>query len=102
MIHVFATIQVTPGKRDDFLAEFRKIVPVVRAENGCLEYGPAIDMDTSIPQQEPPRADVVRVVEKWQDIVALKAHLAAPHMVKFREAVKDLLVGVSLVVLAPA
>ena len=41
MIHVIATIEVTAGRRNDLLAECRKIVPLVRQEAGCLEYGPA-------------------------------------------------------------
>jgi len=40
MIFVIATIEVKPGKREAFLAEFNKNVPNVRAEKGCLEYAP--------------------------------------------------------------
>ena len=43
MIHVIATVQLAPGTRGPFLEEFRKVVPLVRAEDGCLEYGAAID-----------------------------------------------------------
>ena len=43
MIVVLATIELHPGKRANFLAEFHQIVPKVRAEAGCLEYFPAID-----------------------------------------------------------
>ncbi len=102
MIHVIATIEVRPGRRDDFLAEFRKNVPTVRAEAGCLEYGPAVDVATGIAAQAPPRDHVVVVVEKWADLDALRAHLAAPHMAAYRERVKDLVVGASLQVLQPA
>ena len=35
MIHVIATIEVAPGRREAVLAEFHKIVPLVRAESGC-------------------------------------------------------------------
>lgn len=101
MIYVLATIQIAPGKRADFLAEFNKNVPNVLAEQGCIEYVPTIDFATSIPAQGPPRPDVVVVVEKWADIAALEAHLIAPHMITYRAKVKDLVQGVSLQVLEP-
>ena len=34
MIHVIAAIEVKPGKREAFLAEFHKLMPSVRAEAG--------------------------------------------------------------------
>ncbi|HXZ37664.1 MAG TPA: antibiotic biosynthesis monooxygenase family protein, partial [Thermodesulfobacteriota bacterium] len=43
MIYVVATIELAEGKRDDFLKRVRQLVPEVRAEKGCVEYGPAID-----------------------------------------------------------
>ncbi|MFO0906911.1 MAG: putative quinol monooxygenase [Isosphaeraceae bacterium] len=102
MIHVIATIEVKPGRRPDFLAEFHRLVPQVRAEDGCIEYGPTVDADTGIGAQVGPRGNVVVVVEKWASIDHLKAHLAAPHMNVYREAVKDMLVGLELVILDPA
>jgi quinol monooxygenase YgiN len=101
MIHVIATIEVIAGKRDEFLTEFRKNVPAVKAEAGCLEYGPAIDLQTDIAAQIPLRSQVVTVVEKWEDLAALKAHLTAPHMLSFRARVKDMVVKTSLQVLQP-
>jgi quinol monooxygenase YgiN len=102
MIHVIATIQVVRGRRKDFLSQFRKVEPVVRQETGCLEYAPAVDLNTEIPAQAPVRDDVVTVVEKWEDTAALNAHLAAPHMAEYRESVKDIIVSVDLRVLEPA
>jgi quinol monooxygenase YgiN len=102
MIHVIAAIEVKPGKREAFLAEFRKLIAPVRAEAGCLEYGPAIDLTSDIPGQIPQRRDVVTVVEKWQSLDALRAHLVAPHMNDYRERVKDLVVGLQIQILEPA
>jgi quinol monooxygenase YgiN len=102
MIFVIATIQLVPGKRVDFLKEFHALVPKVRAEQGCIEYGPTIDVATLIPSQPPVREDVVTVVEKWSSLEALQAHLMAPHMLEYRGKVKDLVAGVSLQVLEPA
>ena len=42
MIHVIATIELAPGSRDAFLAEFGKLIPDVKAEAGCIAYGPAV------------------------------------------------------------
>ena len=102
MIHVIATVELVPGNRDRFLNAFRANVPNVLAEDGCIEYGPAIDLATDIGAQLPLRENVVTVVEKWRDLPALHAHLAAPHMTAYRTQVKDLVVRVTLQVLQPA
>ena len=102
MIHVIATIEIAAGKRDAFLEEFRKIVEPVRAEEGCIEYGPAVDAETGIDEQQPNRPDVVTVVEKWESVEALQAHLVAPHMEEYRPRVKDLVLGMDLRILQPA
>ena len=101
MIHVIATIEVVRGKRDAFLAEFRQVVPLVRAEAGCLDYGPTVDLDTGLGAQLPVRDHVVTVVERWESLEALRAHLQAPHMAEYRERVKGLVAGVRLQVLQP-
>lgn len=101
-IHVIATIELIAGKREQFLAEFRKIMPQVRAEDGCLEYGPTIDLPTGIGAQIPLRDNVVTIVEKWASLAALEAHLTAPHMQAYRPRVKDLVVSSKLQILQPA
>jgi quinol monooxygenase YgiN len=101
MIVVIATIEVAAGQRDDFLAEFRKVMPLVHAEEGCLEYGPTLDAATDIAAQGPVRKDAVVIVEKWDSLAALKAHLNAPHMHEYRARVKDLVKHVSLQILQP-
>ena len=102
MIHVIATIELTPGTREAFLTEFRKIIADVRAEQGCIEYGPAIDAATELTNQSQLGPDKVVVVEKWTDITALNAHTVAPHMQAYRLKVKDFVRGVNLLVLDPA
>lgn len=102
MIHVIATIELHEGRRDAFLEEFRALVPHVRAEEGCLEYGPAIDLATGIPAQPPARPDVVTVVEKWASVEHLERHLNAPHMREYRPRVEGLVARTTLAVLAPA
>jgi quinol monooxygenase YgiN len=101
MVHVIAAVELAPGKRDEYLALFADFVPKVRAEQGCLAYGPTIDIDSGIGAQEPLRDNVVTVVEQWADLDALKAHIAAPHMGEYKEAVKDIVVGLKLQILQP-
>ena len=48
------------------------------------------------------RENVVTVIEKWESIEALEAHLMQPHMLEYRKAVKDLVAGTTLLVLEPA
>jgi len=102
MVHVIATVELAPGTREKFLAEFCSVIPAVRAEAGCIEYGPAIDAETDIPIQFKVGADKVVVIEKWETVVALKAHGIAPHMQAYRARVKDFIRSMELRVLAPA
>ena len=102
MIHVIATVELAAGKREAFLAEFRRVVPPVRAEAGCLDYGPAIDVPSGLSAQPPVRDDVVTVVERWEGLEALRAHLAAPHMTDYRARVKGYVVRTQIQVLQPA
>jgi quinol monooxygenase YgiN len=64
MIHVVATVEIAPGKRDQWLGLFAELVPKVLAEDGCIEYGPTIDIDSGIGRQIPIRENVVTVLEK--------------------------------------
>ena len=101
MIYVVATIDTQPGKREQVLQRFARIVPLVRAEVGCLGYSPTVDVETNINTQVDPRNDVITVVEQWEDIEALEMHLMAPHMIEHRAAVKAIVKSVSLRVLEP-
>ena|SRR5579871_156818 len=101
MIHVIAIITAKPGKRADVLAAFRDIVPAVRAEEGCIEYGAALDAEGLGSFQTPLGPDSYAVVEKWASPAALKAHSGAPHMLSFRERTKDLIAGRVIHVLSP-
>jgi len=100
MIHVIASIKVKPESLEDFIAIFKANVPHVLAEDGCLGYEPAVDLDTGMPFQtrEP---DVVTVVEKWESLDALKAHLATPHMLDYREKTQAMIEDTVVRILSP-
>jgi quinol monooxygenase YgiN len=102
MIHVLATIEVNEGTRDAFLGVFHKLMPLVHAEDGCIEYGPAIDVASGSAMQGPLRPNVVVIIEKWASLDALKAHSQAPHMADYRVDVKDYVKNVQLQILQPA
>jgi quinol monooxygenase YgiN len=102
MIHVVAIITAKPGKRESMLEAFRANIPAVLAEDGCIEYGPAVDAEGLGSFQTKFGPDTFVVIEKWRDADALKAHAAAPHMRAYGEKVKDLIAGRVVHVLTPA
>jgi quinol monooxygenase YgiN len=101
MIHVIATVTLAPGTRDAYLAVFRELTPLVRREDGCVEYQATVDEPTPLRAQELAGDDAVVVVEKWASVDALVAHSQAPHMAEYRERVRDYVRGVVLQVLRP-
>ncbi len=98
MVHVIATITAKPGTRDRVLEAFHWVTPLVRAEDGCIEYQAATDVKTTLAVQDGPREDVITVVEKWASLEALYAHTKAPHMAEYRTRVSEFVTGVRLVV----
>ena len=101
MIHVIAVITAKPGKRAEILAAFRANVPAVRAEQGCIEYGAAIDADPAAPFQKKWGDDTFLVIEKWDSLEALKAHAAAPHMAAYGAKTKELIASRVIHILSP-
>jgi quinol monooxygenase YgiN len=101
MIYVIATVELFEGKRGEYLRELKKVIPDVLAEIGCLEYGPAGDVATDIPVQDPVNENVVTIIERWTDIQALKVHLKTNHMKTYREATKYVVKGLRVRILKP-
>lgn len=101
MIHVLATIETTAGHRDDFLREFAQVAVLVRKEEGCIEYGAAVDAATDLPLQQHLSDNTVLIIEKWESVTHLKAHLVASHMTDYRVRIKPFVLSVRLQVLEP-
>ena len=101
MIYVIASIYVQPGGLSRFMEILKNNVSAVRAEKGCIEYRPTVDVDAGLPPQrlEP---DTVVIIERWESLDALRTHLSSPHMLAYREKVRDLVSSVSLKVLQDA
>lgn len=101
MINVIASIQIKPGQLSEFIEIFKSNIPKVIKEKGCIEYVPTIDVPTGLPPQEL-NNNVVTIIEKWDSLEDLKAHLSAPHMLEYREQTKDLVEKMSVKVLKKA
>lgn len=101
MIHVIANITVKEGQRDKLVQLFQELVPAVQAEDGCIAYGPATDIETGIEVQSACQTNVVTVLEQWESVAALKKHLDMPHMHAFRASVAEVVEGLTIRVCEP-
>jgi len=101
MIHVIASIQVKEGQLNAFLDIFKANVPKVLEEKGCVEYAPTVDVPTGLPPQEV-NPNVVTIIEKWNRLEDLTAHLSSPHMLAYREKTKALVEKMSVKILKEA
>lgn len=101
-ISVIAVITAHPGQRDAVLAAFRANMPAVHAEDGCIEYQPAVDADGFGSFQTKFGEDTFVVLEKWRDAAALAAHAKAPHMAAYAAKTRDLVASRTIHVLSSA
>jgi len=99
MIHVVAIITAKPGKRDEILKHARANLAAVRAEKGCVEYGPTIDVEGLGNAKF--GSDTFVVIERWETADDLKAHSVAPHMKEYAAKTKDLIASRAVHVLQP-
>ena len=101
MISVIASVRIKADRLPQFIEIFKANGPRVREEKGCIEYFPAIDIDSGLPVQKLDR-NVVTIIEKWESVEALRAHLKTPHMLAYREKVKDMVDDLYIKVLKEA
>ncbi|BDH44552.1 quinol monooxygenase [Salmonella enterica subsp. enterica serovar Choleraesuis] len=100
MLTVIADIRTRPGShhREAVLNVFKKLVPVVLQEDGCHGYSPMVDHNANVDFQNT-APDSIVMIEKWESVEHLKAHLATPHMKAFSEQVKDDVLDMSIKIL---
>jgi quinol monooxygenase YgiN len=98
MINVIASICVKTGTFSDYLEILKSNLSAVRKEKGCVEYIPMVDIDAKLPTQVFDK-NVVTILEKWESLEALHAHLGSPHMLDFREKVRNMVESVAVKVL---
>ena len=101
MTHVIASITIKEGRLSEFLEIFKSNIPNVIEETGCMEYVPTIDAPSGLTAQTC-NANVVTIIEKWNALEDLKKHMSSPHMLAYREKVKDHVENVSLKILREA
>ena len=101
LVHVVAIITTKPGKRDEVLKAFAANMHNVHAEDGCIEYGPAIDAVQVGDFQTQIGPDTFMVIEKWESLEHLRAHASTPHMAEYAAKVKHLLIDRIIHVLSP-
>ena len=102
MIHVIAIICTKPGRRAEVLEHFRAIVPAVRAEKDCIEYGAAVDETDGGSIQTRLGPDTFVAIQKWESVKAFRAHGSAPHSLAYDATVRDVIAGRDIHVLSPA
>jgi quinol monooxygenase YgiN len=102
VIQVLAVIQAQPGMRETLLEAFRANMAAVLAEEGCIEYGPAIDAEGAGNVQTAFGSDTFVVIEKWASLGALEAHLKTPHMVAYGAKTRHMVASRTIHVLSPA
>jgi len=101
MVHVIASIDIKEGRVAEFLDIFKANIPHVLKEKGCVEYVPTIDLPAGLAPQEL-AGNVVTIIEKWESLEDLRAHLSAPHMLVYQQKVKNIVEQVTLKVLEGA
>ena len=72
-VRLVVIINTQPGRGSDQLAAFEKLAPLVRAEQGCIQY----DI-----HPVGGNSDSFVLIEKWASKEALDAHDLAPHMLE--------------------
>jgi len=102
MVHVIAILTTKPGMREKVLEHARANLAAVRAEKGCIEYGPVVDAQNALSFQTKAGPDTFFVIEKWESMEALKAHSTAPHMVAYAGKVKDMMAARVIHILSAA
>ena len=81
---ILAQITAAPGKEDLVRAELETLVPITRAEAGCLQYDLHVDNQTS---------GFFVFYETWENREFWQAHMNAPHLDAFRQATEGAIAG---------
>ena len=74
----------------DYVSKTLAVVPTVRAENGCQMYTLLKDAETDWDKPQRFGERTLWMIEKWDSIEALKAHIDAPHMKAFGPTVRGM------------
>ncbi|EJF29245.1 antibiotic biosynthesis monooxygenase [Enterobacter sp. Ap-916] len=103
MLTVIAEIRTRPGShhRQAVIAAFEKIIPTVLKEEGCHGYAPLVDHNAQVAFQTT-APDSIFMLEKWESVAHLEAHLETAHMKEHSARVKDDVLEVHIRILEEA
>ena len=76
MIVVNVPAEIDPANLEALKEGLATMEELSRAENGCQDYTFSVEVNDG---------SKMRITEKWDDMDALVAHFAAPHMAAFQE-----------------
>jgi len=102
MLHILVTMMIKEGRMQEFLAVCEELRPQVLQEKGCLAYDYTREVPSPLGIQEPLEPNRITLIERWESLDALKAHMEAPHMKKAAARLKDLRASVTARVLESA
>jgi len=74
---IVANIHANPEKIDLVKAELEKLIPITRAEAGCLQYD--LHQDNENPAH-------FMFYENWESREPWQAHMNAPHLAAYKKA----------------
>ena len=74
---ILAQITAEPGKEDLVRAELEKLVPITRAEDGCIQYDLHVDTETP---------GFFVFYENWESRELWQTHMNAPHLAAYMAA----------------
>ena len=77
MIVVQAKIESTEDSIAAMKAAINAMETASQAEDGCYDYTFSVELNDPT---------VLRITEKWENMAALEAHFATPHMAEFQAA----------------
>ena len=90
MLHVIVTMQIKEGRMQEFLAACAELRPLVLSEPGCHAYEFTRDVVSLFSPEQPIEPNRITLLERWESVEALKAHLETAHMRAAGARMKDL------------
>ena len=90
MVHVLVTMMIKDGRMKEFLALGEKLRSLVLAERGCKAYDYTREVASPLSIQEPVDPNRITLIERWESLEALKAHMDVRHMKEFGPKMAEL------------
>jgi len=84
MIVVIVNLTVAEGKGNDVVEAFRKVVPLIRQDQGTVAYNILQAADNP---------DKITVLEKYENREALQYHGQTEHFIEFGRSTRELFAG---------